>query len=74
METLVQNQEVEKPLSEYREAEIIDLIYSEESGDSIDLPTELGKLSRAKELETLAIEKIINSSEKNTSNPRVKQH
>lgn len=69
METLNQNPEVEKPLSEYREAEIIDLIYSEESGDSIDLPTELGKLSRVKELETLAIEKIINSSEKKYFKP-----
>jgi lipid II:glycine glycyltransferase (peptidoglycan interpeptide bridge formation enzyme) len=73
METLGPNQEIERQLSEYKKSEIVDLIYSEESDSPIDLKSELSRLSREKDLESAALEKLLESSDRHTSNPRVQK-
>ncbi|MEX0598732.1 MAG: hypothetical protein WD512_19770, partial [Candidatus Paceibacterota bacterium] len=73
METLGTNQEIERPLSEYKKSEVVDLIYSEERDSPIDLKSELSRLSREKDLESAALEKLLESSDRHTSNPRIQK-
>lgn len=74
METLIQKEEQIKPLSEYRYPEIIDFIYetSDENSEN-NLDQELKTLLFQKEKEANALQTLINSSEKQSSNPRIKK-
>jgi hypothetical protein len=73
METLSSNQEIDRQLSEYKKSEIVDLIYSEESERTIDLKSELSRLSKEKDLESAALEKLLGSSDRHTYNPRIQK-
>jgi hypothetical protein len=71
METLIQKEEQIKPFSEYTNLEIIDSIYKPHDDNNLD--QELNTLIFQKEKEAEALEKLINSSEKQVSNPRLKK-
>lgn len=74
METLIQKEEQIKPLSEYKYSEIINSIYeSTDENNENNLDQELKTLLFQKDKEVNALQTLINSSEKQSSNSRIKK-
>lgn len=74
MEKLESKQEKERSLFEYSFREILDEIYtSNDEGGGRDLTQDLDNLSLQKEKESESLQKLIISSEKQSSNPRIQR-
>jgi len=74
MERLNPTQEKERPISEYSFREILDEIYtSNDEGGGRDLTKDLDNLSLQIEKESKPLQKVITSSEKQSSNSRVQK-
>ena len=74
METLRPKQELEKTLADYNSVEILDAIYDDTRNNKIlNIGSELETLSFQKEKEAETLDKLIQSSEKQASNPRIQR-